>query len=159
MIRFCLEQWNKNNKKLEEVIRNDATINGCDYKYLFQLIVEHILNDDCTDEKKGILYDKERIVVIDDGDGQGTLLFLVPLLNGIPAEYDYLMSFVDYGSCAYCDVLESIQLSNFDDTPTEQQVKDYMKLCLDLVCNIIRPYNNGWREEEMYQTVEFERLT
>jgi hypothetical protein len=80
------------------------------------------------------------------------LLFLIPTKVYQPAEYEYLMTFVSYGSCSGCDTLLSIQ--TFDEELTENMLKDYMSLCKDLVCNIIKPYNCGWRNESVFETVE-----
>jgi hypothetical protein len=29
-----------------------------------------------------------------------------------------------------------------------------MSLCKDLVCNTVKPYNSGWRNEEIFDSVE-----
>ena len=74
-----------------------------------------------------------------------------------PAIAGFLMTYVEYGSCNYCDILQRIQYledcENIHKLPTEQQVKDYMILCKDIVSNIIRPYNIGWRGDEQFEQV------
>lgn len=153
MIKFCKDQWDANRERLEEALRNDTQLNKCDYKYLLSLVVTHILNPGLTNFGKG--WSAENITVIDDGDYQGTLMFLIPKDCYQPSENEYLLTFVGYGSCNVCDTLMGIQ--GWDDAkPTEQQLKDYMDLCKDLVMNIVKPYNNGWREDERYNTVELE---
>ena len=183
MIQYCLEKWDKNCKNLENIIRQDALINECEYDYLVNLVVIHILNDGEDISKKSdmdifdllktreadnkYLWDNGKISMINDGTWQGTLLFLIPRNEGggYPAEYDYLMTYVDYGSCSGCDTLQGIQLQaldyfyqkNRDNTsqcPIERQVKEYMMLCKDIVSNMIRPYNHGWRNEERFEQVE-----
>ena len=37
---------------------------------------------------------------------------------------------------------------------TEQQVKDFMNICKDLICNAIKPYNYGWRHDDRFDVVE-----
>lgn len=153
MIKYCIEKWDKNKKKLEDVLREDTTLNSCNYGYLVKLVVENILNDETNDYCD--TWDSENITTIDNGDYQGTLLFLIPTGAYQPSEYEYLMTYVGYGSCSGCDTLQGIQSCPWHDVkPTEQQLKDYMTLCKDLVCNMIKPYNSGWRNEEIFENVE-----
>ena len=49
--------------------------------------------------------DFERITVIDDGDYQGTLVFIVASKGYQPS--DYWATQVDYGSCSVCDTFQS----------------------------------------------------
>jgi hypothetical protein len=151
MIKYCKEKWDKNKKKLEDVLREDTALNSCDYDYLVKLVVENILNDETNDY--GDTWDSKNITTVDNGDYQGTQLFLIPLKTYQPSEYEYLMTYVGYGSCSGCDTLQAIQCW-YDKKPTEEQVKDFMNLCKDLVCNMIKPYNCGWRNEEMFEDVK-----
>ena len=154
MIKFCKDQWNANREHLEEALRGDTQLNTCDYKYLLSLVVEHILNPGLLSFEQG--WSARNITVIGDGDYQGTLMFLIPKACYQPSESEYLLTFVNYGSCSGCDTLMGIQ--DLDDVkpPTEQQLKDYMALCKALVENVVKPYNDGWREDERYNTVELE---
>jgi hypothetical protein len=77
--------------------------------------------------------DPERIHVIDDGDYQGTLLFIIPNHGYQPRTYWAV--FVDYGSCSGCDTLESIR-EHSSKKPTEQQIDGYMTLSLHIVQSI-----------------------
>lgn len=74
--------------------------------------------------------DKNRIHVIDDGDYQGTLVFVIAANGYQPDDYWYVK--VDYGSCSGCDTLQAITEYS-DDPPTESQIKDYMTLALHIV--------------------------
>ena len=151
MIKFCKEQWDANREKLEDVLRGDTQLNKCDYKYLLALVVENILNPGLTTFENG--WDSNHITVVDDGDYQGTLMFLIPRNIYQPSEYEYLLTYVNYGSCSVCDTLLSIQ--GWDNSPpTEQQLKDYMALCKDLLMNMVKPYNDAWRKDERYETIE-----
>ena len=153
MIKFCKDQWDANRERLEEALRDDTQLNTCDYKYLLSLVVIHILNPGLVSFEQG--WSAENIAVIDNGDYQGTLMFLIPKDCYQPSESEYLLTFVNYGSCSGCDTLMGIQ--SWDDIkPTEQQLKDYMALCKDLVMNMVKPYNNGWRKDERYNTIELE---
>ena len=153
MIKYCLDKWNKNRKRLEEALAADTTINRCNYKYLVEMVVKHILNDDDHDDY--LEWDAENITEIDDGDYQGTLLFLIHRDVYQPSEYEYLMTCVSYGSCSGCDTLKAIQ--DWDDNPpTPQQLKDYMELCKDLVTSMIKPYNHGWRRATEFEEVQYD---
>lgn len=155
MLRYCLDKWNKYSKDLEEVLKKDKSLNSCEYIYLVKMVVNHVLNGGCEDEYE--VWDSEKITTVDNGDYQGTLLFLIPKKTYQPSEYEYLITYVGYGSCSGCDTLQAIQ--SWDDTiPTEQQLKDYMTLCRDLVCNIVKPYNSGWRNEAEFEVVEVEGI-
>lgn len=153
MIKFCKDQWDANRERLEEAVRDDTQLNKCDYEYLLSLVVTHILNPGLVNFEQG--WSAENITVIDNGNYQGTLMFLIPKDCYQPSESEYLLTFVDYGSCSGCDTLMGIQGCG-DTKPTEQQLKDYMELCKDLVINIVKPYNNGWRKDDRYNTIELE---
>jgi len=147
MLRICVEKWDKYKDRLKKALKNDETLNSCNYKYLVELLVIHVLNTD------GDKWNQSSITEIDDGDYQGTLLYLIPKDCYQPSEYEYLMTYAGYGSCDCCDTLQEIQ-SYFDTKPTEDQINDYMSLCKDLLTNIINPYNSGWRYEERFATVD-----
>lgn len=131
MIKYCLERWYKNKDTLKEHLKNDINLNNCDYLYLVKLVTEYILEDD---------WDSDNITVIDDGGYQGSLLFVIHYNHSTPGPGDYLMTYVDYGSCTYCDTLMGIQHS-FGEEITDDQVNDFMTLCKDLVTNMVSPFN------------------
>ena len=148
MIKYCLDRWNENQQSLREQLEKDTSINNCSYKYLVKLVTMYILGGE---------WDSEKITEIDDGGYQGTLIFLIPKDTYQPAEYEYLMTYGGYGSCSYCDTLQSIQADYYDKKPTPEQVNDYMELCKDLITNMIRPYNTGWRASEEFEPVSIDK--
>ncbi len=149
MIKYCLNRWNENHQKLRQQLETDTSLNGCDYKYLVELVTKFILGKE---------WDAENITVVDNGDYQGTQLFLIPEDTYQPSESEYLMTYVGYGSCSGCDTLQAIQGWSLDDRPLDpDQVEDFMKLCKDLVTNMIRPYNIGWRASSDFEPVEFDK--
>lgn len=91
--------------------------------------------------------DTDHITIIDNGDYQGTLLFVIPYDNYQPSECEHIMTYIDYGSCSGCDALEAIRYS-------ETLVDDLMYICKDIVSNTIKPYNHGWRYSDMWEFVE-----
>ena len=148
MIRYCLKKWDKNKGRLEAALREVTDFRDCTYNDLVDMIVKYILNDvNCTE------WDGDSITAIDNGDYQGTLLFLIPRYAYQPSEYEYLVTFVNYGSCSGCDTLLNIQ-PRHDSKLNDGEVKDFMHLCRDIVANMIKPYNYGWREEPEFEPVE-----
>lgn len=150
MLKFCRDAWYENKDRLEAVIMKDTKLNSCQYGYLVELIVKHILNPSI--ETNWEKFDADAIIVIDNGDYQGTILFMIPRKKYQPSANDYLLTYSYYGSCSCCDTLLSIQDWR-SGVPTENQVKDYMSLCKDLVCNIVKPYNYGWQEDKRFATI------
>lgn len=158
MLKYCLNKWNSNKDKLKAKIRKDKKIYECGYKYLVKLVVDIILN-----EGKGegdYHWDSDEITEIDNGDYQGTLLFLIPMEVYQPSEYEYLMTYVGYGSCSGCDTLQHIQSLYWpgDDNEKlkEKALKEYMSLCKDILTNMIKPYNTGWRQDDRFEVVTME---
>lgn len=143
MIKYCLNCWNENQQKLREHLAQDTELNSCGYEYLVQLVVNKILGGE---------WDSEHITTINNGDYQGTLLFLIPRVTYQPSESEYLMTYADYGSCSGCDALQAIQ-DHIDESLRPEQVNDFMTLCKDLITNMIKPYNIGWRSSPDFETV------
>jgi hypothetical protein len=114
-----------NEKK--EVLKNDFSYKHPeDYEEIVKKVIS-ILNDGSYSYP-----DSERIHVINDGDYQGTLLFVIAATGYQPSDYWYVK--VSYGSCSGCDTLEAIkQYAGEEDKPTKSQVKDYMTLALHII--------------------------
>lgn len=152
MLKYCTNKWFKNKHKLEDAIRKDENIYSCNYGYLVELIVKYILNDE--DAGWGELWNEKEISEIDNGDYQGTLLYLIPSKMYQPGPSNYLMTFAEYGSCSVCDTLEGIQSEHYGKKPTEEQVEDYMTLCLHLVQRMIKPYKGFYDNDEEFEEEE-----
>ena len=151
MLKYCLTQWDKNENKLKEVLSKNTELN--DYITLVKLTFDTIFN---FNNECGVELNIERITEIDNGNYQGTLLYLIPFKTYQPCEYEYLMTYVGYGSCSGCDTLKSI-LSDGEygnKVPTDKQLKDYMALCRDLISNTVKPYNSGWREDDNFKPID-----
>lgn len=124
---FCLAWW-KNKDKLEEYLRTTPQSEYGSYEDLVKLIFDVVINP----EEKHFKYDTENIRSIDDGNYQGTLIFILHRDIYQPDVSDYVFTSVYYGSCSGCDTLLSIS-GYEDDIPSEGQVEDYMTLCLHLL--------------------------
>ena len=151
MLKICRDKWDKNSKRLEEILKDDIKLNCCDYKYIVEITYKTIFNDD-EDTYSSDTLDIDKITEIDNGDYQGTLIYLIPFKTYQPSESEYLMTYVGYGSCSGCDTLQAIQGWS-EEKPTETQLKDYMMLCKDIITNTVKPYNFGWRNDDKYDVV------
>ena len=152
MLKYCYEKWNQNKDKLEAALRK-TDISRVEYRDLLVLTVENILN--CSDDIDEEHWDTDQITEINDGSYQGTLLFLIPEDSGDPAEYEYLMTYIGYGSCSGCDLLQSIQPDSHEET-TDEDIAEFLALCKDFITNMVKPYNHGWRYDEKFDHVTME---
>ena len=123
MIMKFVELWEKHKHELPPHL--NYFDNNLTYTDLVKLVIVDVINHG---EDK---FNSHQITVIDDGDYQGTLLFIIPLKTYQPTQEEYIYTFVDYGSCSGCDTLLAI----LGDEP-EQRTKDLMTLCLRLLQNM-----------------------
>ena len=68
--------------------------------------------------------------IIDDGDYQGTIVYIIGEADYQPSNYWYVK--VEYGSCSVCDTLLAIQ-EDITGSPTSEQLDAYMTLALYIV--------------------------
>jgi len=122
MIQKFIDRWLANKAIAEEWLRRQHPDK---YKDLVGLVVKCI-----SDKNEYYDPDPDRIHQIDDGDDQGTLVFVIGAKDYQP--YDYWYVRIGYGSCSACDTLAGIR-ERADGPPNEEQVKDYMTLCLHIV--------------------------
>lgn len=130
MIKEFVEKWDKNKENLENYFRNTRQEEYQDYKDIVKALFKNVINKDAED-----YYDKfnlEKMTVIDDGDCQGTQIFIIPIDTYQPDADEYVVTNTYYGSCSGCDTLMAIQ-DYEEGLPDEEQVKDYMELALHLL--------------------------
>lgn len=138
MIKEYINLWLENKTALEDYFMQTPQSEYSDYKAIFKKIIEIVINPNVKTFQD---LDPESITVVDDGDYQGTLIFIIPRNTYQPDVSDYIYTSVYYGSCSGCDTLLSI--SGYEkDIPNEEQVKEYMTLALHLVENM------KWLREE-----------
>lgn len=130
MIEEFVKSWDQRKGLLEEHIRKQRQ-EDIDYEQLVKWLIEIVINPAVNPAVEYKL-NAERIHTIDDGDYQGSLLFIVPPDTYQPLVTGYLFTYVEYGSCSGCDILESIRVYN-SGLPNEHQVKEYMTLELHLL--------------------------
>lgn len=124
MIQTFVDQFMSAKPALEAGLRAEEPEN---YEDLVKRVIEVLRGDGYSTP------DPYRIHTINDGDYQGTLLFIIGATGYQPSTYWSVA--VDYGSCSGCDTFEAIRdLRPWDeDEVTDAQVKDYMTLMLHIV--------------------------
>ena len=144
MIKYALKKWNDNKDALRNAIQQTEKDkrSAWDYNDIVKLVCRYIFNENVTDKDPKI--NIEGITMIDNGGYQGTLLFMMPFDTYQPMEYEYLMTYVGYGSCSGCDTLQRIQLDEmyYNVESDDDLIDSYMALCRDIVSNTIRPRRN-----------------
>ena len=123
MIQEFVEAWDNHKNEIREQFSEHAG----SYEKIVNMVVK-MLNKHCDEQPN-----PEKITVIDHGHYQGTMLFIIPEDSYQPSLYWYVQ--VSYGSCSCCDTLQSID-NYSSESPTEQQVEDYMTLALHIIQNI-----------------------
>ena len=161
MLKYCVEKWDKNKTLLMNALQSEEIYNklgSCEYADLVKLVVKYILNDGKAEEYDAGEWDEYNITEVDNGDYRGTLLYLIPAKTCQPGEDEYLITFVDYGSCSGCDTLLSIQwdMPNRKYCKSDDQfasrkrrtIEDFMTLCLHLVQHMKKPYIAAWDKHD-----------
>lgn len=127
MIKEIIKKWDANKHLLQRHIEDNAEFyRSCDYDDILKSVIECVLENEY-----------ENITGIDNGDYQGTLIFLFHEKTYQPNEDEYIVTMVSYGSCSYCDALQAAQ-----DSDNEHFVSDIMTLALHLVQNMKYLYTN-----------------
>ena len=125
MINEFVKAWDKNKGSLKNFLALQDQ-DDFSYKFLVEAVIREVINHG------EITLDESALTEIDNGDYQGTLLFVVPVDTYQPSVDQYYYTNVYYGSCSGCDTLQGIH--NYDNgKPDEDQLKDYMSLCLHIL--------------------------
>lgn len=127
MIKEFTTYWEKNKGDLEEFLKTTKQEKYASYKSLVEALFEKVINPNVKNK-----FDTKNILIIDDGDYQGTQIFLLHRYTYQPSISDYVYTNTYYGSCTGCDTL--LAISDYNDRyPNDKQVEDYMTLCLHLL--------------------------
>lgn len=130
MIQEIVKKWDERKNNLESYFRSAKQGGLLSYTDIVTKTFELVIND--PENSRYENYDITKITVIDDGDYQGTQIFIIPKDTYQPSIGDYLITNTYYGSCSGCDTLQSI-LGYTDEPFTEEQIKDLMTLALHLI--------------------------
>lgn len=121
MIQEFVDNFMKREQELKCWIKECSDIN---YKTLVEMTIKAISKEDDYGYP-----DHNRVHELDDGDYQGTLVYVIAANGYQPNDYWYVKIY--YGSCSGCDTIEAIR--DYSDEMTEQKVNDYFTLCLHIV--------------------------
>lgn len=128
MIKKFVDLWENHKSEVEAYIRKTPQSEYDDYDALVKILIKYVINKGDNE------YYIDDLTVIDNGDYQGTQLFIIPRTTYQPDVDDYIMTHVYYGSCSGCDTL--LRISGYNaGLPSDEQVNDYMSLLLHLLQN------------------------
>lgn len=130
MIKEFVAAWDKNKPYLEKYFREHRQEEYDSYEKLVKVLFEVVINPTLGAEYN--TYDTEGIHTIDDGDYQGTQIFLLHKNTYQPSVDEYVYTYVYYGSCSGCDTLQGVHQYDYG-LPNETQVGCYMSLCLHIL--------------------------
>lgn len=129
MIKEFINKWYKNKDTLKEYYNNYNNIQDLTYIDVVKNIIKYILN---IDSKKLL---SEDIHEIDNGSYSGTKIFIIYNDTYCPEIYDYFYTYIYYGSCTVCDILQNIIY--YEKGKTEKLIN----LSLDIIQNF-KPMSN-----------------
>lgn len=126
MIKEFVDIFMNNKPELRDKLKD---FNSCDYDDLIKIVFGLLTKHSDAYEKP----DLSRLTVINHGDYQGTLVYVIGSDGYQPSTY-WAVS-VYYGSCSGCDTLQAVL--GYDDNPlTEGQINELETLCLHIVQGI-----------------------
>jgi hypothetical protein len=114
MIEKFTKRWFDNKDSIQKKFEAELPTS---YSDIVSVVVEMLNNED-----EYISPDPKRIHAIDDGDYQGTLVYVIGATGYQPSTYWYVK--VGYGSCSGCDTLENILSGNWGHE-TEEEAKEW----------------------------------
>lgn len=138
MLDRAIKQWDKNREYIKEQLKTRIG-NKDHFKNYFELVkftMKNIMNHNVDDKK----YDIKHITQINNGDYSGTLIYIIPEAIYEPDIWQYLVTFVDYGSCSGGDTLIKLK----EDYKYEDSINDYMILCKDIITNLKPLYESPY---------------
>jgi len=128
MINEFVKAWDQDKNKIKDFFEKNHPEN---YSDIVLQVVKMLSESDLTGFGDHEKPDPDRIHEIDDGDYQGTLIYVIGCGGYQPDKYWYVK--VGYGSYSGCDTLLNIRYSDCDTKPSKDQVKQYMMLALHII--------------------------
>ena len=145
MLKWIELAWAENSDELKRELEKGSYY---DYPDLFKLAIEVVLNPYIGEKTLLDTLNADRITTIDDGDWQGTQIFIVPTSAYQPSADEYYWTFVWYGSCSGCDAL---QAANGYKRKTER-VQAWSLLCLNMLQRLSRLTGKNDQDGNPYYT-------
>ena len=130
MLKYCVDQWEKNKEKLRIAFENCDIYS--DYDAFARLVIENIFPE----------WENYKLNVAYQGDYTGDVIFFI---NADSSDYgtksSIFLSELSYGSCSVCDTLQCAAES-------EERVEDFMRVALHFIQNMIHPFKNYYHEDK-----------
>lgn len=98
MIIEYIDAWRNRKEDFREWLKNDVNANTIEYFEILKGVIEIVINPSL--ENRWSKLDITKIHVIDDGDYQGTTIYLIPKDTYQPYASDYIWTHNYYGSCS-----------------------------------------------------------
>lgn len=142
MIKEFVKAWDENNKLLLEEFEHASPTS---YQDIVEKLVKIVINPYLQSQSEleyplneGL--DIESMTVIDNGDYQGTTIYVIPFNVYQPGTKDYVFTDNYYGSCSGCDTFLAIESAlEWDENgkciPTKESAEDFHTLALHLLQN------------------------
>lgn len=129
MLKYCVDQWEKNKENLRQVF--EVSDIGSDYEDFARLVIENIFPEWENYELKATYL----------GDYTGDVVFFINSDSGdYGSRHSIFLSYLGYGSCSVCDSLLAADES-------EERVHDLMMLALSFIQEMSHPYPDGWNKK------------
>src|SRR5574344_202269 len=140
MINEFVKAWDKNKDLLLENFKQQNPSSYQDIvEKLVTIVINPYLKDECSIEyPMDNEIDIENMTVIDNGDYQGTTIYIIPYDTYQPSVSDYVMTNNYYGSCSGCDTFQSIEL--WDDEATQEEIENAAKEFHGLALNLLQQF-------------------
>lgn len=134
MVQDIVDAWVREKDVFEDWLNS---LNEHELEYLeYSDIVEHLVDLVINPHYERLAnkwyggFDFNKMTVIDDGDYQGTLIFIIPSTTYQPSVDEYIYTHNYYGSCSGCDALLNAQTMERQDC-----IKSIMSIALHLIEN------------------------
>jgi hypothetical protein len=136
MEKEIIERWERGKENLRNYLSTHSIWDNCSsYNELVYVLIKECLNYSIDEVFS------TKFTCIDDGDYQGTQLFILHYDTYQPNANDYYIFDNEYGSCSGCDTLLGIIGYEYDVIPDENMVNQLMTLCLHMVQRMKRISN------------------
>lgn len=128
MNKDILDAWNEKQYQVKAWI-NDADMDEFSYSYLLKNTIQILFP---SEKNSHGMPDHNLITEIDNGDYQGTIIFVIGGYGYQPPVENHWYTSVYYGSCSGCDTLEGIR-SYKAGKSDESQLNYFWTLCLHMM--------------------------
>lgn len=120
MLKYCVDQWEKNKNNLRTVFEKVDIYS--DYEEFARIIIENIFPE----------WKSYEVAITKQGDYTGDVVFFISA-DTEGSKNDIFLSCLRYGSCSVCDTLMRAAES-------EEKVEDQMRVALHFIQNMIHPF-------------------